>query len=176
MGAIVDRTGLEGSALLGWTSEIVAAYASKNPMKMSDAVAMIRHVHDALQNLADRGTEPQGADGSPRRPHTNIRRADTKEPVVPISQSIGRDYIVCLEDGKKLRTLRRYLRTHYNMSPEEYRERWGLPPDYPMVSPSYAELRSAVAKKMGFGHVGRPANSDMPKRRRQMVKARTKAR
>ena len=87
------------------------------------------------------------------------------KPAVPIKKSIGTEYIICLEDGKKLRTLKRYLRSHYNMSPEEYRAKWGLPFDYPMVAPAYAKLRSEFAKKLGLGRKPRGGGAGGPRRK-----------
>ena len=103
-------------------------------MAVSDLPLLIQNVHSALSDL----DESQAVEAKP-------------EPAVSIRSSIKPDYIVCLEDGKKLKMLKRHLRTHYNLSPDEYRQRWGLPADYPMVSPNYAETRRKLAKKIGLG-------------------------
>jgi len=115
-------------------SEIVAAYASKNTLKADELPEILQTVYEAVSGLAS-------------DPHY----AGAREPAVAIKQSITPDYIICLEDGKKLKMLKRYLRTHYEMSPEDYRRKWGLPPDYPMTAPNYAKRRSRLAKKIGLG-------------------------
>lgn len=120
--------------LLELTSEIVSAHASNNTIAANDLTQMIKDVFSTLQTL--------GSEGAPQ---------ERPQPAVPIKKSITPDFIICLEDGKKLKMLKRHLKTSYNMSPEEYRERWGLPADYPMVAPNYAKKRSALAKKIGLG-------------------------
>jgi len=118
-------------------AEIVAAYVSRNAV-MPDAVPdIIRSVHRALEGLSKEAAPPPPEE----RP----------KPAVPISKSVQHDFIVCLEDGKRLKMLKRYLRSRYDMSPEEYRRRWGLPADYPMVAPAYAARRSDFAKQIGLG-------------------------
>ncbi len=120
--------------LLELTSEIVSAHASNNTVAANDLPQIIKDVYATLQNL--------GGDAQPEvRP----------QPAVPVKKSVTPDYIVCLEDGKQLKMLKRHLKTSYNMTPEEYRERWGLPADYPMVAPNYAKKRSSLAKKIGLG-------------------------
>ncbi|MBT3237235.1 MAG: MucR family transcriptional regulator [Rhodospirillaceae bacterium] len=119
--------------ILELTTEIVAAHVSNNSVAVSDLPSLIQDVHKTLSGL---GTEAA---------------ADRPRPAVPIKKSIFPDHIVCLEDGKKLKMLKRHLMTSYNMTPAEYRERWGLPADYPMVAPNYAKHRSALAKKIGLG-------------------------
>lgn len=119
--------------LLGWTSEIVAAHVNNNKVSPTELSDLIRVVHSTLIGLAQGPAET--------RP----------EPAVSPRRSVTPDYIVCLEDGKKLKMLKRHLKTAYDMTPEEYRERWGLPPDYPMVAPNYAKQRSSLAKKIGLG-------------------------
>jgi predicted transcriptional regulator len=105
---------------------------------------LIREVHTALEKVArEPGEQP----------------AEPLRPAVPIRKSVMPDYIVCLEDGKKFKSLKRHLRTHYDLSPEQYREKWGLPHDYPMVAPSYARARSDLAKKMGLGQKGRQSRA-----------------
>ena len=120
--------------ILKLVTEIVSAYVSKNPVAAHELPAIIKNVHATLGGFA--GTDD---------------RALPRAPAVPIKKSIQPDYIVCLEDGKKLKMLKRYLRSRYKLSPSEYRERWNLPPDYPMVAPNYAQARSSLAKKIGLG-------------------------
>jgi predicted transcriptional regulator len=122
--------------LIGLTAEIVAAYVSKNTLPSGDLASIIGDVHQALVRAAG-----------------NIEPAelDDLKPAVPVKKSVTPDYIICLEDGKKFKSLKRHLRTHYKMSPEEYRAKWQLPHDYPMVAPNYAAARSQLAKKMGLG-------------------------
>jgi predicted transcriptional regulator len=128
------------------TTEIVAAFVSKNQTATSDLPALILAVHRALTGISTSTPEPE-----PR-----------KEPAVPIRRSITPDHLVCLEDGKTFKSLKRHLRTKYDMSPEEYRSKWGLPKDYPMVAPNYAAARSALAKNMGLGKGGRQAVAAAP--------------
>ena len=123
------------SELLALTTDIVASHVSNNTVAITDLPSLIQQVYAALSGL---GNAPAAA---ATRPH----------PAVPIKKSVLPEYIVCLEDGKKLKMLKRHLKTRYNMSPEEYRERWGLPSDYPMVAPAYAQQRSDLAKKIGLG-------------------------
>ena len=118
------------------TADIVAAYVRHNPVSASDIPSIIGQVHSALAAIS-------GA----RKP----AQVEPPKPVVSVKRSITPDYIVCLEDGKKLKMLKRHLRSTYNMTPDEYRHRWGLGPDYPMVAPNYAAQRSAFAKKIGLG-------------------------
>ena len=121
--------------LLGLTSEIVAAHVSNNTVAVTDLPDLIEQVYKTLANV-----------GSEQEP-----RADRPVPAVSVKQSVTPDHIICLEDGKKLKMLKRHLKTAYKLTPEEYRERWGLPPDYPMVSPNYAKQRSKLAKEIGLG-------------------------
>jgi predicted transcriptional regulator len=121
--------------LITLTSDIVAAHVSNNDVAVEDVPSLITKVYSALASL---GETPVVVETRP-------------EPAVSIRASVKPDYIVCLEDGKKLKMLKRYLRTNYNMTPEEYRARWGLPADYPMVAPNYAETRRDLAKKIGLG-------------------------
>ncbi len=125
--------------LLEMTSEIVSSYVSNNDLPVQDVSSFIEQVYRTLANI----DQDQGA--SLERP----------QPAVPIKKSVMPDYIICLEDGKKLKMLKRHLKTAYNMTPEEYRERWGLPQDYPMVAPNYAKQRSKLAKDIGLGTRGR---------------------
>jgi predicted transcriptional regulator len=126
--------------LIDLTAEIVAAYVSNNTISATDLPVIIRQVYGALDETT-RGTTNSSAE--PPAPAVSIRR------------SVTPDYIICLEDGKKFKSLKRHLRTHYDMSPEEYRVKWGLPADYPMVAPNYARARSTLAKEMGLGQKGR---------------------
>ena len=123
--------------ILKLVTEIVAAYVSKNPVAANELPAIIRNVHATLGGFS--GTAPVERPGGAR------------PPAVPVKKSVTPDYLVCLEDGKKLKMLKRYLRARYKMSPDEYRTRWNLPPDYPMVAPNYAQRRSDFAKKIGLG-------------------------
>lgn len=122
--------------LVGLTAEIVSAYVSNNEVVASDLPALIQDIHQALSRATNNSAP--------------VEREELR-PAIPIKRSVTPDYIICLEDGKKFKSLKRHLRTHYNLSPEEYREKWGLPHDYPMVAPNYAAARSALAKKMGLG-------------------------
>lgn len=122
--------------LLQLTSEIVSSHVSNNPVAQSDLPALIKTVFDTLSDLS---TE------EPEEPVEELK------PAVPIKKSVTDDFIVCLEDGKKLKMLKRHLKSAYNMTPEEYRARWSLPADYPMVAPSYARKRQDLAKKIGLG-------------------------
>ena len=129
--------------LITLTSDIVAAHVSNNDVAVTDLPGLITSVYTALANL---GEAP-------------VVEEVKLQPAVAVRNSVKPDYIVCLEDGKKLKMLKRYLRTNYNLSPEEYRARWGLPADYPMVAPNYAETRRDLAKKIGLGRkpgAGRP--------------------
>lgn len=119
------------------TADIVSAYVSKNPTPMSELTNVISAVHAALNALAN------GSVAKVEEP--------PKEPAVSIKKSVTAEYIICLEDGKKFKSLKRHLRSSYDMSPEQYRQKWKLPADYPMVAPAYAERRSALAKSMGLG-------------------------
>ena len=117
-------------------ADIVSAYVSNNTLPSSELPALINEVHNALMRMTS-GVAPVVA--------------EALKPAVPARKSITNDYIICLEDGKKFKSLKRHLRTQYNISPEEYREKWGLPADYPMVAPNYAKARSQLAKEMGLG-------------------------
>ena len=122
------------TSVLGLTAQIVSAHVSNNTVAPDALPALIQ---DVYRTLAGVGREP----AAPERP----------QPAVPVKKSVFPDYIVCLEDGKQLKMLRRHLKTAYNMTPDQYRDRWGLPPDYPMVAPHYAQHRSSLAKKIGLG-------------------------
>ncbi|PLX39040.1 MAG: MucR family transcriptional regulator [Hyphomicrobiales bacterium] len=125
-----------GANLIDLTADIISAYVSNNTVAASEVPGMISEVYSALQKTRDGMAEPE---------------PEPLRPAVAIKKSVTPDYIICLEDGKKFKSLKRHLRTHYDMTPEEYREKWGLPADYPMVAPSYAAARSDLAKKMGLG-------------------------
>ena len=128
----------QNSELVSLTADIVAAHVSNNSVAISDLSILISNVHAALSGLGvTTVVEPK------------------PEPAVSIRSSVKPDYIVCLEDGKKLKMMRRHLMTHYNMTPDDYRAKWGLPADYPMVAPSYAEKRRVLAKEIGLGTKGR---------------------
>ncbi|WP_334175268.1 MucR family transcriptional regulator [Pseudoxanthobacter sp.] len=126
----------DNGSLIDLAADIVSAYVSNNTVPAGDLPAIIAEVYAALQRTCGGVIEvaPEPA-----------------KPAVPVKKSVTPEYIVCLEDGKKFKSLKRHLRTHYNLSPEEYREKWGLPADYPMVAPNYAAARSELAKKMGLG-------------------------
>jgi predicted transcriptional regulator len=121
--------------LLAFTTEIVAAHVSNNTVALGDLPQLINQVYNSLAQI---GTAPPPPEARP-------------QPAVTIKKSVNPDYLVCLEDGKKLKMLKRHLKTAYNMSPEAYRERWGLTSDYPMVAPNYARERSRLAKQIGLG-------------------------
>ena len=131
---MADIEGVDDT-LLTLTADIVAAHVSNNSVAVNDLPNLIQNVHSALSGIAQQSAAPE-----PR-----------PEPKVPIRSSVKPDFIVCLEDGKRLKMLKRYLRSQYNMTPEQYRRRWGLPPDYPMVAPNYATRRSEFAKQIGLG-------------------------
>jgi predicted transcriptional regulator len=118
------------------TADIVAAYVSNNTVQAGDIPSLINQVHSALMRVSS------GQNDAPTEP---------LKPAVPVKKSITPEHIVCLEDGKKFKSLKRHLRTQYNMTPEQYRDKWGLPADYPMVAPNYAAARSQLAKQMGLG-------------------------
>ncbi len=133
MTEIVDTAG-SGIEFLEMTTQIVAAYVSNNSLQAEELPQLIRLVHASLESVKD--------------------KEETREPPKPavsVRKSIGEDYLICLEDGLKFKSLKRHLRTKYDMTPEEYREKWGLPADYPMVAPGYSKQRSMLAKQMGLG-------------------------
>ena len=132
----------EKSEVIEMTADIVSAYVGNNSVTAADLPGLIQSVHRALAGISS-GSE--AAEVAP------------KEPAMPIRRSITPDFLICLEDGRKFKSLKRHLRTKYNMSPEEYRAKWGLPKDYPMVAPNYAKARSDLAKQMGLGQGGRQA-------------------
>jgi len=123
------------SNLLGLTARIVSAHVANNPLEPGVLPMLIRDVYKTLSHINDVPAEP----------------AATSQPAVPIGKSVFADYIICLEDGKKLKMLKRHLATSFNLTPEQYRVKWGLDPGYPMVAPNYAEKRSSLAKQSGLG-------------------------
>ena len=138
----------QNSQLIELTAEIAASYVANNTVSGSDLPALINGIHAALKGV-----------GQPSVAAVEERPT----PAVSIRKSLGEDFLICLEDGRKFKSLKRHLRTKYNMSPEDYRAKWGLPKDYPMVAPSYAAARSALAKEMGLGQGGRKAKAETAK-------------
>jgi len=130
----------EKAALLEMTADIVSAYVGNNSVSSGDLPSLIANIHAALSQVSTGVVEVE---------------PELKEPAVPIRKSISPDFLICLEDGRKFKSLKRHLRTKYDMSPEEYRAKWGLAKDYPMVAPNYAKARSELAKQMGLGQGGR---------------------
>jgi predicted transcriptional regulator len=135
----------ENAHFVELAADIIGAYVSNHQVRAADLPSLIRDVHEALQRSAGLGAEPE---------------PEPLEPAVPVKKSVTADAIVCLEDGKKFKSLKRHLRTDHNLSPEEYRSKWGLPRDYPMVAPNYAASRSELARKMGLGRRGQAAEPD----------------
>ncbi len=130
--------------LIDLTADIVSAYVGNNTVASADLPGLINEVYGALQKTTAGLNEPE---------------PEPLKPAVPVKKSVTPDFIICLEDGKKFKSLKRHLRTHYNVTPEEYREKWGLDADYPMVAPNYAAARSELAKKMGLGQQRKQSNS-----------------
>jgi predicted transcriptional regulator len=121
-------------------ADIVSAYVTKNSLPTSELPNLINEVHSALMRVGNGAAEPP---------------VEAPKPAISVRKSITPDFLICLDDGKKFKSLKRHLRTQYNLTPEQYREKWGLPPDYPMVAPNYAKARSELAKEMGLGQQGR---------------------
>ncbi|TGT54076.1 MucR family transcriptional regulator [Mesorhizobium sp. M00.F.Ca.ET.170.01.1.1] len=136
-------------ALIELTAEVVSAYVSNNPVPVGELPGLIDRVHAALK----------GTVGGP------FAKPEELKPAVPIRKSVTPDYIISLEDGKKFKSLKRHLSTHYGLTPDEYRAKWGLPADYPMVAPNYAAARSALAKTMGLGRKPSEAQQAAPTKR-----------
>ena len=131
-----DEIDERDSLILETTADLVCAFLTKNPTHLSELQVLIESVYSTLKGLDS----------------TKIKAVPSNtKPPVSIKKSVGQDYLICLEDGKKFKSLKRHLQSRYNMTPEEYRAKWGLPVDYPMVAPGYAEKRSQLAKKMGLG-------------------------
>ncbi|MBN9244202.1 MAG: MucR family transcriptional regulator [Mesorhizobium sp.] len=133
---IAETPARSNDVLIELTADVVAAYVSNNPVPAGELPNLIADVHAALGRVGGASEPPA---------------VDKQKPAVNPKRSVHDDYIVCLEDGKKFKSLKRHLMTHYNMSPDQYREKWGLDPSYPMVAPNYAAARSQLAKKMGLG-------------------------
>jgi predicted transcriptional regulator len=131
-----DTPSRNSDMLIELTADVVAAYVSNNPVPVGELPSLIADVHAALGRVGGASEQPP---------------ADKQKPAVNPKRSVHDDYIVCLEDGKKFKSLKRHLMTHYGLTPDEYREKWGLEATYPMVAPNYAAARSALAKKMGLG-------------------------
>ena len=132
----IENNSQDASMLVELTSEVISAYVSNNPVSTNELPSLIREVHNAFQGIGDKSmTMGKG----------------NQTPAVNPKKSVFRDYIICLEDGKKFKSLKRHLRSHFDMSPEEYRAKWGLGLDYPMVAPSYSEKRSSLAREKGLG-------------------------
>ena len=131
----------EKSEFVEMTADIVSAYVSNSSVSVADLPALIQQVHKALIGIADSASTPEAAPPA--------------APAVSIKKSITPDFLICLEDGRKFKSLKRHLRTKYDMSPDQYRSKWGLAKDYPMVAPNYAQARSNLAKQMGLGQGGR---------------------
>ena len=130
---MTENSSADSNEIIAWTADIVASHVQNNSVAISDLPQLIKTVHDSLAGLT--GDSP----------------AEKPQPAVSVRRSVTPDYIVCLEDGRKLKMLKRHLATAYGMTPEHYREKWGLPSDYPMVAPNYAKQRSSLAKKIGLG-------------------------
>ena len=135
---------IAGANYIELAADIVSAYVSNNSVPSSDQPTLINEIHSALMRVGGGTVEVP---------------IEAPKPAVPLKKSVTPDYIVCLEDGKKFKSLKRHLRTQYNMTPEQYREKWGLPVDYPMVAPNYAKARSELAKEMGLGQQRRKRRS-----------------
>ena len=132
----------ERAEIIEMTADIVSAYVGNNAVAAHDLPTLIQSIHSALTGVT---AAPEPVEAPP------------KEPAVPVKRSVTPEFLICLEDGRKFKSLKRHLRTKYNMSPDEYRAKWSLPKDYPMVAPSYAKARSDLAKQMGLGQGGRQA-------------------
>ena len=130
---MVEDSSSDNKGIIAWTADIVASHVQNNSVAISDLPSLIKTVHDSLTGLT--GESP----------------AEKPQPAVSIRRSVTPDFIICLEDGRKLKMLKRHLSTAYGMTPEDYREKWSLPTDYPMVAPNYAKQRSSLAKKIGLG-------------------------
>ena len=140
----------ESGNLTELVADIVGAYVSNNKVAVSELPGIISQVHSALQRTTAGAEAPQ---------------QEVQQPAIAVRRSVNPDYIVCLEDGKRFKSLKRHLRTDHDMTPQEYRAKWGLKPDYPMVAPNYAASRSELAKKMGLGRKPAEAAEPQPKRR-----------
>ena len=139
----------EESEFVELTADIVSAYVGNNSVSAADLPSLIRSIHEAIRGISNGQIEAPVV---------------AQAPAVSVRKSVSPDFLICLEDGRRFKSLKRHLRTKYNMSPEDYRAKWGLPKDYPMVSPNYAASRSALAKSMGLGQGGRQAPKPKPTR------------
>ncbi|MEP9374966.1 MucR family transcriptional regulator [Mesorhizobium sp. KR1-2] len=126
----------DDNALVRLTSDVVSAYISNNAIPAASLPGLIAEIHASLSKLGQESVAPA---------------VEAPKPAISVKKSVTDDYLICLEDGKKFKSLKRHLTTHYNLTPDEYRAKWGLPADYPMVAPTYAAVRSTLAKKMGLG-------------------------
>ena len=140
--------------LIGLTTDIVAAYVSNNPVPTSELAQLIADTHAAIADLAA-GSVPEQPAGKP-------------VPAVSIRKSVTPDFLICLEDGKKFKSLKRHLATHYDLTPNQYRQKWNLPPDYPMVAPNYSAARSAMAKSSGLGRKVAVVEAPPPAKRKKL--------
>lgn len=129
------------NVLIDMTAEIVSAYVGNNTVSAAELPGLIQQVYGSLVDVSQGGGVTS--------------ENELQKPAIPVKRSVAPDYIICLEDGKKFKSLKRHLRAHYDMSPDEYRAKWGLPKDYPMVAPNYTRARSALAKEMGLGQKSR---------------------
>jgi predicted transcriptional regulator len=161
---VAEHMGTEMNDLVSMTADVVAAYVAQNTLPSTELPGLIQQIHATLQQVAG------GAQHTPEQPLA---------PAVPVKKSVTKDYIICLEDGKRFKSLKRHLRSSFNLSPEEYRKKWGLPYDYPMVAPNYARTRSELAKSMGLGNLRQKAkqaaSSGSRNARRGPVKRNAKA-
>ena len=132
-----DSQVVNSDPMIQIVSKIVSAYVGNNPVPVSDLPGLIENTYNVVSELSSNGRTQE---------KTELK------PAVPVRKSLQDDFLICLEDGKKFKSLKRHLRTRYDMSPEEYREKWNLPADYPMVAPNYAKQRSELARRMGLGH------------------------
>ncbi|ANN60807.1 MucR family transcriptional regulator [Mesorhizobium loti] len=147
---MTDETESKADNLIELTAHVVSAYVSNNPVPVGELPGLISQIHIALKGTA--------GNAAPEKP-------EALKPAVPIRKSVTPDYIVSLEDGKKFKSLKRHLATHYGLTPDEYRAKWGLPADYPMVAPNYAAARSALAKTMGLGRKPKEPETPAPAKR-----------
>ncbi|MCO5066810.1 MAG: MucR family transcriptional regulator [Rhizobiaceae bacterium] len=148
---MTEEAKLQTDSLIELTADVVSAYVSNNPVPAVDLPALIGQVHATLQRIHG-GASVEEASAM-------------QKPAVPIKKSVTPDFIISLEDGKKFKSLKRHLATHYNLSPDEYRSKWGLPADYPMVAPNYAAARSTLAKTMGLGRKPKQPEKPSPTKR-----------
>jgi len=154
----IEEKAVERDKLIQLTADIVVSYVGNNACHVDNLPALIQNVHDALQKIENskRGAAAERSEEEKKKEAAAAQSVIEKlKPAVHPKRSVGEDYIICLEDGKKFRSLKRHLMSHYGLSPQQYRKKWGLAADYPMVAPSYARSRSQLAKKMGLGQKNR---------------------